>query len=74
MAGVQYLMLATFPQSAAAKLGPLPRILRDVNVALANPAGPPVPVPSERMASPPPIGCNISTGLPKMVIDSDLPG
>ncbi|XP_023690239.1 disabled homolog 2-interacting protein isoform X2 [Paramormyrops kingsleyae] len=67
-------VVSQMEQSPAAKLGPLPRILRDVNVALANPAGPPVPVPSERMASPPPIGCSISTGLPKMVIDNDLPG
>ncbi|XP_018614979.1 disabled homolog 2-interacting protein isoform X1 [Scleropages formosus] len=67
-------VISQMEQSTATKLGPLPRVLRDVNAALSNPTGPPVSAPSERMASPPPIGCTISTGLQKMVIDSDLSG
>lgn len=78
-------LIAVFPifvlyshsQSAASKLGPLPRILREVNTALSHPssiqmtAGPS----SEHMGSPPTdAGCGISTGLQKMVIDNDLAG
>ncbi|KAJ3604893.1 hypothetical protein NHX12_026944 [Muraenolepis orangiensis] len=46
-------VVSQMDQNAAAKLGPLPRILREVSAAVANP---------------------ISTGLQKMVIDSDLSG
>lgn len=67
-------------QSTASKLGPLARILRDVNSALTNPSGVQVSTPTERMGSPPlplPLaGCSLSTGLPlhKMVMDSELSG
>lgn len=65
-------------QSAASKLGPLPRILREVNTALSNPSSVPMMAPglsSEHVASPPmEAGCGISSGLQKMVIDNDLAG
>lgn len=63
-----------YPQSAASKLGPLPRILRDVHGALTNPTNVQMSVPSDRVPSPPVPGCSISTGIQKMAIDSDLPG
>ncbi|MFT7811766.1 disabled homolog 2-interacting protein-like isoform X1 [Arapaima gigas] len=67
-------VVSQMEQNTATKLGPLPRILRDVNAALSNPAGPPASAPSERMGSPPPIGCTVSAGLQKMAIDSDHSG
>uniref|UniRef100_A0A6Q2Y3U6 DAB2 interacting protein a n=1 Tax=Esox lucius TaxID=8010 RepID=A0A6Q2Y3U6_ESOLU len=52
-------------QSTASKLGPLARILRDVNSALTNPSGVQVSSTTERMGSPPlPLaGCSLSTDL-----------
>ncbi|XP_054875070.1 DAB2 interacting protein b isoform X11 [Amphiprion ocellaris] len=64
-------------QSAASKLGPLLRILREVNTALSNPSCVQMTPgqSSEHMGSPPAeAGCSISTGLQKMVIDNDLSG
>lgn len=65
-------------QSAASKLGPLPRILREVNAALSNPSSVPMMAPavsSEHVASPPlEAGCGISSGLQKMALDNDLAG
>ncbi|XP_034094842.1 disabled homolog 2-interacting protein-like isoform X7 [Gymnodraco acuticeps] len=64
-------------QSVASKLGPLPRILREVNSALSNPSCVQMtPGPSSELSgSPPPeAGCSISTGLQKMVIDNELSG
>uniref|UniRef100_A0A8C8M2I4 DAB2 interacting protein a n=1 Tax=Oncorhynchus tshawytscha TaxID=74940 RepID=A0A8C8M2I4_ONCTS len=67
-------------QSTASKLGPLARILRDVNSALTNPSGVQVSTPTDGMGSPPlplPLAsCSLSTGLPlhKIVVDSELSG
>ncbi|XP_030598330.1 disabled homolog 2-interacting protein isoform X1 [Archocentrus centrarchus] len=70
-------VVSQMDQSAASKLGPLPRILREVNTALSNPSSVQMAPgqSSEQMGSPPPeAGCSISTGLQKMVIDNDLSG
>uniref|UniRef100_A0A8D0AAE1 DAB2 interacting protein b n=1 Tax=Sander lucioperca TaxID=283035 RepID=A0A8D0AAE1_SANLU len=67
----------SFCSIAASKLGPLPRILREVNTALSNPSCVQMTPgqSSEHMGSPPAeAGCSISTGLQKMVIDNDLSG
>uniref|UniRef100_A0A8C7NE72 DAB2 interacting protein a n=1 Tax=Oncorhynchus mykiss TaxID=8022 RepID=A0A8C7NE72_ONCMY len=67
-------------QSTASKLGPLARILRDVNSALTNPSGVQVSTPTDGTGSPPlplPLAsCSLSTGLPlhKIVVDSELSG
>lgn len=65
-------------QSAASKLGPLPRILREVNASLSNPSSVQMLAPgvSSEHVAPPPMeaGCSISSGLQKMVIDNDLAG
>uniref|UniRef100_A0AAZ3QX34 Disabled homolog 2-interacting protein-like n=1 Tax=Oncorhynchus tshawytscha TaxID=74940 RepID=A0AAZ3QX34_ONCTS len=73
-------VVSTMDQTSASKLGPLPRILREVNTALTNPSSMTMtmtaPSPSDRTGSPPNTGagCSISTGLQKMVIDNDLSG
>ncbi|XP_044031380.1 disabled homolog 2-interacting protein-like isoform X6 [Siniperca chuatsi] len=70
-------VVSQMDQSAASKLGPLPRILREVNTALSNPSSVQMTPgqSSEHMGSPPAeAGCSISTGLQKMVIDNDLSG
>ncbi|XP_025764300.1 DAB2 interacting protein b isoform X3 [Oreochromis niloticus] len=70
-------VVSQMDQSAASKLGPLPRILREVNTALSNPSSVQMTPgqSSEQMGSPPAeAGCSISTGLQKMVIDNDLSG
>uniref|UniRef100_A0A665WYD2 DAB2 interacting protein b n=1 Tax=Echeneis naucrates TaxID=173247 RepID=A0A665WYD2_ECHNA len=70
-------VVSQMDQSAASKLGPLPRILREVNTALSNPSSVQMTSgqSSEQMGSPPAeAGCSISTGLQKMVIDNDLSG
>uniref|UniRef100_A0AAZ3PR47 DAB2 interacting protein b n=1 Tax=Oncorhynchus tshawytscha TaxID=74940 RepID=A0AAZ3PR47_ONCTS len=73
-------VVSTMDQSSASKLGPLPRILREVNTALNNPSSMTMsmtpPSSSDRMGSPPNAGagCSISTGLQKMAIDNDLSG
>ncbi|XP_054613942.1 DAB2 interacting protein b isoform X1 [Dunckerocampus dactyliophorus] len=70
-------VVSQMEQSATSKLGPLPRILREVTAALTNPAG--VQVMSGQSSQPggsPPAeaSCSISTGLQKMVIDNDITG
>ncbi|XP_035246232.1 disabled homolog 2-interacting protein-like isoform X5 [Anguilla rostrata] len=67
-------VVSQLEQSTASKLGPLPRILRDVNSALTNPSSVQMSIPTERVASPPGASCSISTGLQKMVIENDLSG
>ncbi|XP_061555547.1 disabled homolog 2-interacting protein-like isoform X3 [Phycodurus eques] len=70
-------VVSQMDQSATSKLGPLPRILREVSVALSNPAGvhaAPGGSPEQTGSSPGEAGCSISTGLQKMVIDNDLTG
>ncbi|XP_041666998.1 DAB2 interacting protein b isoform X1 [Cheilinus undulatus] len=70
-------VVSQMDQSAASKLGPLPRILREVSTALSNPSSIQMTPgqPTEHMGSPPAeAGCSISTGLQKMVIDNDLSG
>ncbi|KAA0714300.1 Disabled -like protein 2-interacting protein [Triplophysa tibetana] len=61
-------------QSTVTKLGPLARILRDVNAALTNPTGAPVASPTERVGSPSLPSSSLSTGLQKMVMDSEITG
>ncbi|XP_051950560.1 disabled homolog 2-interacting protein isoform X2 [Xyrauchen texanus] len=61
-------------QSTITKLGPLARILRDVNSALTNPTGVPVSSPTERVGSPGLPSSSLSTGLQKMVMDSEITG
>ncbi|XP_075879209.1 disabled homolog 2-interacting protein-like isoform X1 [Nelusetta ayraudi] len=71
-------LLTELDQACLAKLAPLPRILRDVSLALANPGGVLVSSPeAQRMVSPPPVSppplspplspplatCNPSIGL-----------
>ncbi|XP_040541424.1 disabled homolog 2-interacting protein isoform X4 [Gallus gallus] len=67
-------VISQMEQSTATKLGPLPRILRDVNSALSNPACVQVSVTADHTASTPSAGNSISAGLQKMVIENDLPG
>nr|XP_020475160.1 disabled homolog 2-interacting protein isoform X4 [Monopterus albus] len=70
-------VVSQMDQSAASKLAPLPRILREVNTALSNPSSVQMTPgqSAEHMGSPPAeASCSISTGLQKMVIDSDLSG
>ncbi|CAB1418425.1 unnamed protein product [Pleuronectes platessa] len=70
-------VVSQIDQSAASKLGPLPRILREVNTALSNPSSVQMTPgqSSEQMGSPPAeASCSISTGLQKMVIDNELSG
>ncbi|XP_051492323.1 disabled homolog 2-interacting protein isoform X1 [Apus apus] len=67
-------VISQLEQGIAAKLGPLPRILRDVNSALSNPACVQVSVTADHAASTPGAGNSISAGLQKMVIENDLSG
>ncbi|XP_009320403.1 PREDICTED: disabled homolog 2-interacting protein [Pygoscelis adeliae] len=67
-------VISQLEQGTATKLGPLPRILRDVNSALSNPACVQVSVTADHTASTPNAGNSISAGLQKMVIDNDLSG
>ncbi|XP_077140975.1 disabled homolog 2-interacting protein isoform X2 [Ranitomeya variabilis] len=66
--------VVSMDQATVAKLGPLPRILRDVNTALNNPSSTQGSVTSDHSATTPNTSNNISTGLQKMVIENDLSG
>ncbi|XP_039200921.1 disabled homolog 2-interacting protein isoform X2 [Crotalus tigris] len=67
-------VVAQLDQNTATKLGPLSRLLRDVNAALSNPSCVQVSVTSDPATSTPNAGNGISVGLQKMVIESDLSG
>ncbi|KAM6431079.1 disabled homolog 2-interacting protein isoform 6-T6 [Liasis olivaceus] len=67
-------VVAQLDQSTATKLGPLQRLLRDVNAALSNPSCVQVSVTTDPVASTPGTGNGISVGLQKMVIENDLSG
>ncbi|XP_019396521.1 PREDICTED: disabled homolog 2-interacting protein isoform X3 [Crocodylus porosus] len=67
-------VISQLEQAMATKLGPLPRILRDVNTALNNPACVQVSVTADHAVSTPSAGNSISAGLQKMVIENDLSG
>uniref|UniRef100_H3A865 DAB2 interacting protein b n=1 Tax=Latimeria chalumnae TaxID=7897 RepID=H3A865_LATCH len=69
-------VISQLEQGTATKLGPLPRILREVNTALSNPTSVQVSVTAEPTESTPNAGSSssISSGLQKMVIESDLTG
>ncbi|XP_057675580.1 disabled homolog 2-interacting protein-like isoform X3 [Corythoichthys intestinalis] len=70
-------VVSQMDQGGNSKLGPLPRILREVSVALSNPAGvhaPSAGSPEQTGMSPVEAGCSISSGLQKMVIENDLTG
>ncbi|KFO82558.1 Disabled 2-interacting protein, partial [Cuculus canorus] len=67
-------VISQLEQGTATKLGPLPRILRDVNAALSNPSCVQVSVTTDHTASTPNAGNSISAGLQKMVIENDLSG
>ncbi|KAM9117412.1 disabled homolog 2-interacting protein isoform 3-T3 [Pangshura tecta] len=67
-------VISQLEQGTVTKLGPLPRILRDVNTALSNPACVQVSITTDHTASTPNAGNSISAGLQKMVIENDLSG
>nr|XP_056716236.1 disabled homolog 2-interacting protein isoform X2 [Euleptes europaea] len=67
-------VISQLEQSTATKLGPLPRILRDVNTALSNPSCVQVSISADHAVSTPNAGNCISVGLQKMVIENDLSG
>ncbi|KAM4662216.1 disabled homolog 2-interacting protein isoform 1-T1 [Discoglossus pictus] len=67
-------VISQLDQGTVNKLGPLPRILRDVNTALSNPSSAQGSVTSDYSASTPNASNIISVGLQKMVIENDLSG
>ncbi|MEE6505048.1 hypothetical protein FKM82_005429 [Ascaphus truei] len=67
-------VIALLDQGTVAKLGPLPRILRDVSTALSSPSSVQGSVTSDHSTSTPNTSNSISAGLQKMVIENDLSG
>ncbi|KAE8582456.1 hypothetical protein XENTR_v10020130 [Xenopus tropicalis] len=67
-------VIAQMDQATVSKLGPLPRILRDVTTGLSNPSSIQSSISSEHSASTPNASNCISVGLQKMVIENDLAG
>ncbi|XP_053328585.1 disabled homolog 2-interacting protein isoform X1 [Spea bombifrons] len=67
-------VISLLDQGTVAKLGPLPRILRDLNTALSNPSSIQGSVTSDHSATTPNAGNSISAGLQRMVIENDLSG
>lgn len=65
--------LFSFLQSIVSKLGPLPRILRDVHTALSTP-GSGLPGTNDLASTPGSGSSSVSAGLQKMVIENDLSG
>lgn len=66
--------LFAFLQSIVSKLGPLPRILRDVHTALSTPGSGQLPGTNDLASTPGSGSSSVSAGLQKMVIENDLSG
>ena len=69
-----HLPLAVSLQSIVSKLGPLPRILRDVHTALSAPGSGQLAGTNDLASTPGSGGSSISAGLQKMVIENDVSG
>ncbi|KAM8934583.1 disabled homolog 2-interacting protein isoform 2-T2 [Pelodytes ibericus] len=67
-------VISQLDQGTVAKLGPLPRILRDVNTALSNPSSVQGSLTSDQSATTPNTSSSISVGLQRMVIENELSG
>ncbi|KAG8447557.1 hypothetical protein GDO86_014890 [Hymenochirus boettgeri] len=67
-------VISQLDQVTVSKLGPLPRILRDVHTALSNPCSVQGSVSSDHSASTPNTSNSISAGIQKMVIENELTG